>query len=212
MKAETAAARGRTPPRDVEISRVIGYADAMSRPLPSPADTARILATKRTRPVRRAPPLAGRSLGKLIKVLDERFGKGPDALQARWPEIVGEALARTTEPVKLSRPRGGAGGVLELKVGGPAAALIQHQAPDILARVNLFLGAGAVAKLRIVQGVVKPRATSTSPAQKANARRRAQPLDAAVEAELEAGLAPVGDAKLKAALLRLGREVMRRGG
>ena len=64
----------------------------MSRQLPSPAETARILAAKRTRPVRRAPPLAGRSLGKLIKVLDERFGKGPDGLQARWPEIVGEAL------------------------------------------------------------------------------------------------------------------------
>ena len=184
----------------------------MARPLPSPEETARILAAKRTRPPRRPPPLAGRSLGTLVKALVERFGKGPEGLQARWREIVGEALARNTEPVKLTRPRGGAGGVLELKVGGAAAALIQHQAPDILARVNLFLGDGAVAKLRIVQGVVKARATSTSPAQKANARKRARPLDAAVEAELEAGLAPVGDEKLKAALRILGREVMRREG
>ena len=184
----------------------------MPRSLPSPEETSRILAAKRTRPPRRPPPLAGRPLGKLIKALDERFGKGETGLQARWPEIVGEALARTTEPVKLTRPRVGAGSVLELKVGGAAAALIQHQAPDILARVNLFLGEGSVAKLRIVQGVVKPRASSTSPARKAGARRRAQPLDAAVEAELEQGLAPIGDEKLKAALLRLGREVMRRGG
>jgi hypothetical protein len=195
----------------VEMRARFGYDRPMVRPLPTAQETARILAAKRTRPPRRTPPPAGRPLGKLIKALDERFGKGEGGLQARWPEIVGEALARTTEPVKLSRPRGGAGAVLELKVGGAAAALIQHQAPDILARVNLFLGEGSVAKLRIVQGVVKPRASSTSPAQRANARKRAQPLDAAAEAELEAGLAPVGDDKLKAALRKLGREVLRRG-
>ena len=184
----------------------------MRRPLPSPEETARILATKRTRPPHRPPPLAGRPLNKLIKALDERFGKGPDGLQARWREIVGDALAQSTEPVKLSRPRGGGAAVLELKVGGAAAALVQHQAPDILARVNLFLGEGAVARLRIVQGVVKPRVSTTGPAQKASARRRAQPLDAAVEAELEQGLTPVGDEKLRASLRKLGREVLRRGG
>ena len=196
----------------VETARRPRYAAAMARPLPTPEETARILAAKRTRPPRRPPPLAGRPLGKLIKGLDERFGKGETGLKARWPEIVGDALARTTEPVKLTRPRGGAGAVLELKVGGAAAALIQHQAPDILARVNLFLGDGSVGKLRIVQGVVKLRTLSTAPAHRANARKRSQPLDAAVEAELEQGLAPVGDEKLKAALLRLGREVMRRIG
>ncbi len=39
--------------------------------------------------------------------------------------------------MKLVKQRGG-GSVLELKVDGPAAALIQHQAPEILSRVNLF--------------------------------------------------------------------------
>jgi hypothetical protein len=182
----------------------------MPRPLPSAEDAARILATKRTRATPRPPPPAGRPLGKLIKSLDERFGRGPDVLQARWREIVGENLALRTEPVKLSKPRNGSGAVLELKVDGPAAALIQHQAPDILARVNLFLGAGAVAKLRIVQGPVRRAAADQSAAQAAQARRRrAQPLDAGVEAELEAGLAAAPDGPLKAALLRLGREVLR---
>jgi hypothetical protein len=183
----------------------------MPRPLPSLEETARILAAKRTRPVQRTPPPAGRPLAKLIKALDERFGKGPDGLQARWREIVGEALAQNTEPVKLSRPRNGEGAVLELKVGGAGAALIQHQAPDILARVNLFLGQGAVAKLRIVQGVIKPRAAPAGAVQKARARRRTQPLDAAVEAELEAGLSQVTDEQLKTSLRRLGREILRRG-
>jgi hypothetical protein len=40
-------------------------------------------------------------------------------------------------------------------------------------------------------------------------RRRAQPLDAAQEAQLEAGLDKAKDGPLKAALLRLGREVLR---
>ena len=183
----------------------------MPRDLPSAAEASRILATKRTRPARRPPSSAGRGLSKLIKQLDERFGAGPETLQARWREIVGENLAARTEPVKLSRPRNGAGGVLELKVDGPAATLIQHQAPELLMRVNLFLGAGSVDRLRIVQGVVKRATAAVGPAQAAQARRRrAQPLDAGLEAELVASIASAPEGPLKTALLRLGREVLRR--
>jgi hypothetical protein len=183
----------------------------MPRPLPSAEEAGRILATKRSRPARRPPPAAGRSLAKLLKTLDERFGKGPDGLKARWREIVGENLALRTEPVKLTKPRNGAGAVLELKVDGPAAALIQHQAPEILARVNLFLGPDAVARLRITQGAVRRPAAVQSAAGAAKTRhKRGQPLDAAVEAELAAEVERVEDPRLKAALLKLGREIMRR--
>ncbi|HWE44688.1 MAG TPA: DciA family protein, partial [Caulobacteraceae bacterium] len=109
-----------------------------SRRLPTPEETRRILAEKRTRPPRRPPPVAGRTLAPLIKALDARFGQGPEGLKARWREIAGEALAARTEPARLSKPRNGGGAVLELKVDGPAAALIQHRASEILARVNLF--------------------------------------------------------------------------
>jgi len=182
----------------------------MRRSLPSEEDAVRILAAKRTRRSPRPPPPAGRPLAPFIKALDERFGRGPDVLRARWKEIVGDVLAQRTEPSKLSKPRNGEGAVLELKVDGPAAALIQHQAPDILARVNLFLGAGAVARLRVVQGPVRRVAADQGAAQAAQARRRrAQPLDAGVEAELESGLARAADGPLKNALRRLGREVLR---
>lgn len=165
--------------------------------------------------MRSAPP-AGKALAGLIKALDARFGQGPSALQARWKEIVGETLAARTEPVKLSKPRPTANGpsvaVLELRVDGPAAALVQHQAPEILSRVNLFLGAGSVGKLRIVQGPVKARTASPAKAGAAvEARRRKAPLDASQEAELEAGLARAPDSPLKTALTRLGREVLRNG-
>jgi hypothetical protein len=191
----------------------MAYAAPMRRPLPDAQETARILAVKRTRPAYKPAPPVGRSLAPLIKALDERFGKGADGLKARWREIVGERLAARTEPLKLVKGRGGAGASLELKVDGPSAALIQHAAPEILERVNLFLGPGAVERLRIVQGPVRrPLAADGVAATAVKARRRsAAPLDAAMEAELAAGLASAPEGPLKAALLKLGRAVMRRG-
>ncbi len=153
-------------------------------------------------------------LGKTIKALDARFGQGAGGLQARWTEIVGAALARRTEPAKLTAPRAGPGGAgggasLELRVEGPSAAIVQHQAPDILARVNLFLGAGAVARLRIVQGPLRGLANRDAPALHAARRRVKGPLDAAAEQALADSLAKAPEGRLKAALERLGREVMR---
>ena len=178
----------------------------MPRPLPTAAEAAAILARKRTRPQHRPPPVAARGLSKLLKELDAKYGQGPGALQARWREIVGPEIAKRTEPVKLSKPRGGGPGALEIRVAGASAALIQHQAPEIVARVNLFLGAGAVNKLRIVQGPLRAMAADAAKP----ARRRTAPLDAAREAELSKGLEKAPDGPLKAALLSLGRGVMRR--
>lgn len=127
-------------------------------------------------------------------------------LQLRWREVVGETLARVSEPVKLIQPRGtklGSGATLELRVDGPAAAIVQHQAEDIIERVNLTLGSGAVARLRIVQGLIRRAARP------GKASRAKPPLDAAREAELKAGLACAPEGPLKTALLKLGRGVMR---
>ena len=181
------------------------YGGAMSRPLPTAAEAAAILSRKRTRPQHRPPPVAGRGLRRLLKDLDEKFGQGPGALQARWREIVGVDIAKRTEPVKLTKPRGGGPSALEIRVAGASAALIQHQAPEIVARVNLFLGEGAVNKLRIVQGPLRGLASEPRPQP-----RRTPPLDAAQEAELARGLDGVPDGPLKAALLSLGRGVLRR--
>jgi hypothetical protein len=177
----------------------------MRRPLPTPEEAIRILTAKRTRPQRRAPPPAGRALNKTLKELDTRFGQGPGALIVRWREIVGPDIAKRTEPVKLVKGRNGAPSSLEIRVAGPAAALIQHQAQDILARVNLFLGSEAVQKLRIVQGPLRAAIEAPAPP-----RRRAAPLDAAKEAQLAKDLADAPDGPLKDALTRLGRAVLRR--
>ena len=173
------------------------------RPLPTAQEALRILAAKRTRPQRRPPPPAGRGLSRMIRELDAKFGQGSGALTARWREVVGPEIARRTEPVKLVKGRNGGPSSLEIRVAGPSAAIIQHQAHEILARVNLFLGAEAVQKLRIVQGPLRQLTAPAAPP------RRLPPLDAAEEARLADGLAQAPEGKLKAALLALGRGVLR---
>lgn len=176
------------------------------RRLPTTAEAAEILARRRTRPSRRAAPPAGRSLTPVLKALDARFGQGPGALQARWAEIVGADLARRTEPVKVTPPRGGGPGVLEIRVAGPSATLVQHRSADILDRVNLFLGAGTAGRLRVIQGPLR----NPAPAAKAGvSRRRPPPLDAAVEAKLVAAAATARTDRLRDALVALGRSVHR---
>ena len=176
----------------------------MRRPLPTDAEAREILSRRRTRPAPRPAPKAGRALQGLIKELDAKFGRGASALEPRWTEIVGERLARVTRPQKLTKGRGGAGGTLELRVAGPAALLVQHQSEDILARVNLFLGAGAVDKLRIAQGPVKPPSDIAAPPKR---RPAVRPLAASEEAELKAALDSAPDG-LKGSLERLGRAVL----
>ncbi|HWA61421.1 MAG TPA: DciA family protein [Caulobacteraceae bacterium] len=181
------------------------------RPLPSAEEALRILETKRSRPPSRPPPAAGRNLAAVVRQLDERFGQGAEGLKARWTEIVGEILARRTEPNRLVKPRGGGPASLEIRVEGPSAALIQHQSSDIIARVNLLLGAGAVDKLRIVQGPLRGARRPEPPALAVRRRSKA-PLDAAAERQLAESLADIAEGPVKQALARLGREVMRREG
>jgi len=178
----------------------------MRRPLPTDAEAREILSRRRTRPVFRAPPRAGKALTPLIKKLDEQFGRGAGALEPRWREIVGDRLARVTRPQKLTKGKGGQPGVLELRVAGAAALLVQHQSEDILARVNLFLGAGTVDRLRIAQGPIKPLAEAATRPKRA---APPPPLSASAEAHLAASIADAPD-ELKAALAKLGRAAMSR--
>jgi len=177
----------------------------MARDLPTESETREILSRRRTRPMPRPAPPAGRALTKFVRELDDRYGRGASALEPRWREIVGDQLARVTRPQKLTRGRGNQGGVLELRVAGPAALLVQHQSAEILSRANLFLGADSVQSLRIAQGPVKPLpmpAASTK-----GARRRIGPLDAAAQAELDRSVA-AAPSGLREALAGLGRAVL----
>jgi hypothetical protein len=106
--------------------------------------------------------------------------------------------------VRIIKGRTGAGGALELRVDGPVASLIQHQAPQITARLDMLLGKGTVTRLRIVQGPLKAAAAPV-----VAKPRRKPPLDAALERQLSDSLADQPDGGLKDALMKLGRGVLR---
>jgi hypothetical protein len=141
--------------------------------------------------------------GKIIGESFRRQGFASAELVTRWPDIVGSEVASVSEPVKIQWMRPAAGedsepGTLILRVEGPAAIEIQHQAGIICERVNRFLGWGAIARLALRQAPLRRG--------RGKAKRAADP---AMAAEVAATLADIGDKDLKDALARLGAAIKR---
>lgn len=161
------------------------------------------MADSNQRPQRRGPVALGELVGKVIDPVTRRRGFLTTDLIAAWPEIVGARFADCTRPEKIVWPRGeemeGAPALLVIRVDGPRAIFVQHEAGQIVERVNAFLGYGAIGHLRIIQAPVSGKLTAAAP-EKA--------LSAAAEAKLAATLRPVDDDGLRAALDRLGRGVL----
>lgn len=150
---------------------------------------------------RGGPPMAGALAARLMRPLTKTgsSGKSLDELKRQWRDIVGDKLAQMTEPEKLSGSAA-TGRVLTIKVAGPAAPFVQHQSPLLLERCNL---AGAdLSRLLIKQGAIARPA--------GNVRPLSAPLSADEEHVLLASLSDIGNPRLKAALLRLGRSVAQR--
>ncbi len=79
----------------------------------------------------------------------------PDAtLILRWPESVGADVARFAEPVRLQQ--GPEGAVLTLKCEPGAAVFLQHQTRSLIERLNAYLGAGRIVRLKFVPGSLAP--------------------------------------------------------
>lgn len=137
--------------------------------------------------------VAGRALG--------RRGLGEAQLVAEWRAVVGDQLASETLPMKLTFPQGGRrNGVLKLRVTSAAALSVQHREPQILERINGFLGYGAVARLALVQGPLPNHARAEA--------RRVRPLTPAETATLAERISQVSDPGLKSALERLGTAIL----
>jgi hypothetical protein len=163
-----------------------------------------------TKPRRGGPVTIASLVGRILDPLTARRGFATPDLIAAWPEIAGPRFADCSRPEKIVWPKGpGAEGkpaLLILRVDGPKAILVQHEAGQIVDRVNAFLGYAAIGQVRIVQAPVGPNAPKPAMPEAA--------LSAEDEARLSDTLTGVADEKLKAALGRLGRGVLsdRRGG
>lgn len=148
-----------------------------------------------------------RALGALIPRSTAKAFKGKGLAQAdiatRWPEIVGEQLAQSSLPERLSYPAGrNAGATLTIRVASAFAPHVQHLAPLIIEKINTFYGHAAVARIALVQRPLPPRKTRTT--------RATRPLTAAEQATLDAAVAAVPDEELRQDLAALGRELAAR--
>ncbi|MBI3453871.1 MAG: DUF721 domain-containing protein [Rhodospirillales bacterium] len=147
----------------------------------------------------------GATLPKITRATLARRGTVFAALVGEWPAIVGPELAAATLPEKFSAPPKDAAdpaGTLTLRVAGGVAMEVQHLAPQIVERINAFLGWRAVGRLKLFQAPVSVdrRPVATPPPQPTP--QQAAAIDAAV--------ADVDNVDLKQALTRLGRLVLGR--
>jgi hypothetical protein len=144
-------------------------------------------------------PIAA-ELGRLIGKPMGKRGFGEGGLIAEWSAVVGEDIARHAAPLKLSFPRGERrDATLTLRASGAFAIELQHMAPQLLERINGYLGYGAVARLKIEQGRLPPRKRSRN--------LEPAPLSPAEKQRLDSNLEPIADDGLKQALEALGRAV-----
>jgi len=140
------------------------------------------------------PRIAGRALGKR--------GLGEAHLLSEWASVVGAELAAETLPLKLAFPPGERrNGTLRLRVTSAAALAVQHREPQIIERINGFLGYPAVRRLALIQGPLPGEAQGRPPPPR--------PLTPEEARLLDRSLSQVPDSGLKSALQRLGAAIAR---
>jgi hypothetical protein len=139
---------------------------------------------------------AGMSAARIAAPIVARHGGGVlGRLKAEWAAVVGAELAATTWPEALGRD-----GALKLRVASNVALELQHRAPLVIERINIFLGRDAVARLVLVQG---PLPLPAPPATAMPTQLGAEEAKA-----LDIRLGDIADPELRAALARLGRLVL----
>ena len=117
-------------------------------------------------------------------------------LKFHWATVAGAEFAAIAWPEALGRD-----GALKLRVAAGCALELQHRAPLLIERINLFFGRGAVARLVLVPGK-PPLAPPSRPVPPA-------PLGASEAQALEERVAGIADPALRAALAGLGELVLR---
>jgi hypothetical protein len=142
----------------------------------------------------------------LDPVLRRRTGMSIALVQS-WEEIAGVRLAALTRPERIAWPRRlheddpFQPATLVIACEGFAALHVQHEADEIVARANAFLGFGAIGRIRIVQKPVRRR-------DDAGRKPRLGPVSKEDEARISAAVRPIENEGLRASLEALGRSVV----
>lgn len=160
--------------------------------------------TNKTKRRMRGFQQAGALASGRIRNASEQRGFAVSRLLTHWSEVVGPDISRVARPVEVKYGRG-FGATLTLLTTGAEAPMLEMQKDTIRDRVNACYGYAAIQKIRITQtaatGFAEGRAVF-DPAPKTPAKE--QP----VAAEASAAASHIGDEGLRAALERLGTNVL----
>jgi len=161
-----------------------------------------------------ARPSTTRGFKRTASVLSDRIRRAGESrgfavsrLLTHWAEIAGPEIAAIARPANVSYGRGGFGATLTVLTTGPQAPMLEMQKDRLREKVNAVYGYNAIARVRITQTApegfhegqalfspaLKPPAPAPDPE---IARKAAKAVD------------PVSDTDLRAALERLGRNVL----
>ena len=140
--------------------------------------------------------------GKITKPIFGGRGFADAAIVKDWPTLAGEHLASHSAPEKITYPQGRKNkGTLHLRVdNGGLAMEVQHLQGVLIERINAYFGFGAVESIRITQGPLPERPTTSLPPLKS--------LSELEERGLLNCLSDVDDPQLHQVLERLGRGVL----
>ncbi|WP_312796104.1 DUF721 domain-containing protein [Tianweitania sp.] len=154
-----------------------------------------------------AQPVSDLSTAILDPVLKRRAGISVGLVQS-WEEIVGPKVASTSRPEKIQWPRRAheddpyQPATLIIACEGLAAMRIQHEATEIIGRINGYLGFPAIGRIKIVQKpILHPHAKP---------KPELRPLTSGESEKLAGRVSVIEDEGLRKSLEALGRAVIGR--
>ncbi len=150
------------------------------------------------------PRSIAQAVARVTKVPLGKRGFAEGGMIADWGSIVGEAVSRFAQPLKIQYPPGERGdGTLHIRVAsGAMATQLQHLEPLLIQRINGYFGYKAVARIAYTQGPLPKRPERKVPPPPV--------LPPAREQQLQDQLSGVEDPELKDMLARLGRHLLAR--
>lgn len=142
-----------------------------------------------------------------IRRAGESRGFAVSRLLTHWAEIAGQDIATVARPVNVTYARGGFGATLTILTTGAQAPMLEMQKEKLREKVNAVYGYNAISRVRITQ---------TAPTGFAEGQARFEPVKAAgippadpqKVAQAAEAARPIDNEDLRAALERLGRNVL----
>ncbi len=146
-------------------------------------------------------------LSDRIRKAGESRGFAVSRLLTHWADIVGPDITAIARPVKVGYGKGGFGATLTVLTTGPQAPMLEMQKDRLRDKVNAVYGYNAISRIRITQ--TAPTGFAEGQASFEHRPKQAKPTIAPeVVAEADKVTRAVHDQDLRAALERLGRNVL----